>query len=195
MEQLALQQQIELLQQQQQQIAATHQQYVNMGMIPQQQQLPTVNFPASQGQSSMGNMPQFQFPQQQQQQQQQSLGVPIAPPTQPSSHRRNQSALPNMSMGPPPAPSSGAAGSSFEYGQTNNNAGSDVVATKGDIHWPCPRLRRLLSLRSRRERRPDFSFLFLEPAGRLLRRHIALLAPPRVKTKVHQVSNPLPQEA
>ena len=34
-EQLALAQQIEMLQQQQQQIAATHQQYVNMGMIPQ----------------------------------------------------------------------------------------------------------------------------------------------------------------
>ena len=32
-EQLALQQQIDALQQQQQQIAATHQQYVNMGMI------------------------------------------------------------------------------------------------------------------------------------------------------------------
>ena len=34
MEQLAIQQQIELLQQQQQQIQATHQQYVNMGMMP-----------------------------------------------------------------------------------------------------------------------------------------------------------------
>ena len=117
MEQLALQQQIELLQQQQQQIAATHQQYVNMGMIPQQQQLPTVNFPTSQGQVSMAGMPQqvnaFQFPQQLQQQQQQQLGVPLGAPTQPSSHRRNQSALPNMSMGPPPAPSSGAAGSAF----------------------------------------------------------------------------------
>lgn len=52
----------------------------------------------------------FQFPQQLQQQQ---LGVPMNAPTQPSSHRRNQSALPHMSMGPPPAPSSGAAGSAF----------------------------------------------------------------------------------
>ncbi|KAI7544184.1 hypothetical protein KC317_g16083, partial [Hortaea werneckii] len=48
-EQLALAQQIEMLQQQQQQIAATHQQYVNMGMIPQQQQLPN-QFQQLQGQ-------------------------------------------------------------------------------------------------------------------------------------------------
>ena len=121
-EQLALQQQIEILQQQQQQIAATHQQYVNLGMIPQQQQLPTVNFP-NQGQVSMGGMAShvnaFQFPQQLQQQQ---LGVPLGAPTQPASHRRNQSALPNMSMGPPPAPSSGASGSAFnDYGQQNMN--------------------------------------------------------------------------
>ena len=61
----------------------------------------------------------FQFPQQLQQQQ---LGVPLGAPTQPASHRRNQSALPNMSMGPPPAPSSGASGSAFnEYGQQNMN--------------------------------------------------------------------------
>jgi protein SSD1 len=123
-EQLALQQQIELLQQQQQQIAATHQQYVNMGMIPQQQQLPNVNFPTQQGpqiQVTMSGMSPhataFQFPQQLQQQQ---LGVPMNAPTQPSSHRRNQSALPNMGMGPPPAPSSGASGSSYgDFGQPN----------------------------------------------------------------------------
>ena len=52
----------------------------------------------------------FQFPTQLQQQQ---LGVPVNAPTQPASHRRNQSAVPNMSMGPPPAPSSGASGSTF----------------------------------------------------------------------------------
>jgi protein SSD1 len=41
-------------------------------------------------------------------------------PTQPLSHRRNQSALPNMGMGPPPAPSSGASGSNFgEFGGHN----------------------------------------------------------------------------
>lgn len=122
-----MQQQIELLQQQQQQIAATHQQYVNMGMIPQQQQLPNVNFPAQQApqvQVSMSGMSPhanaFQFPQQLQQQQ---LGVPMNAPTQPSSHRRNQSALPNMSMGPPPAPSSGASGSAFgEFSQQNPTA-------------------------------------------------------------------------
>ena len=41
-------------------------------------------------------------------------------PTQPLSHRRNQSALPNMGMGPPPAPSSGASGSAFgDFGGQN----------------------------------------------------------------------------
>lgn len=125
MEQLALQQQIELLQQQQQHIAAQHQQYVQMGMIPQQNQLPTVNFPAQQGpqgQVSMAGISPhanaFHFPQQQLQPQQ--LGVPMNAPSQPSSHRRNQSALPNMSMGPPPAPSAGASGSAFsDYTQQN----------------------------------------------------------------------------
>ena len=132
-EQLALQQQIELLQQQQQQIAATHQQYVNMGMIPQQQQLPTVNFPA-QGQASMGPMPSqlsaFQFPQQLQQQT--KLGIPMGAPNQPS-HRRNQSALPNMSMGPPPAPSSGASGSAYgDFNQQNiNSQGRENNAQRG----------------------------------------------------------------
>lgn len=107
-----------MLQQQQQQIAATHQQYVNMGMIPQQQQLPN-QFQQLQGQMQNLNISPtpnaFQFPQQQQQQQmgQQHLGIPMtggmAPP---SAHRRNQSAMPNMGMGmgPPPAPSSGASG-------------------------------------------------------------------------------------
>ncbi|KAI9676981.1 MAG: hypothetical protein M1817_006820 [Caeruleum heppii] len=55
------------------------------------------------------NMNAFQFPSQLQQQQ---MGPPMNAPTQPSSHRRNQSALPSMGMGPPPAPSSGASGSS-----------------------------------------------------------------------------------
>ena len=125
-EQLALQQQIEQLQQQQQQIAGMHQQYVNMGMIPQQQQLPGTGFPPQpqlQGQASMPGMQQhpgaFQFPPQMQQQQQ--MGVSMNAPTQPASHRRNQSALPNMSnMGPPPAPSSGA--SAFgDFGQQNQS--------------------------------------------------------------------------
>jgi len=120
MEQLALAQQIEMLQQQQQQIAATHQQYVNMGMIPQQQQLPT-QFQQLQGQMqnlsiSPGGAGGFQFPQQQALGQQ-HLGIPLAGGiAQTQSHRRNQSAMPNMgmaNMGPPPAPSSGASGSTF----------------------------------------------------------------------------------
>lgn len=112
MEQLALQQQIELLQQQQQQIAATHQQYVNMGMIQPQPLQGMQGYSPVQAQAAMAGMsPQnsqaFQFPQMQQQ-----MGMnPMNPPTQPASHRRNQSALP--SMGPPPAPSAGAAGSTF----------------------------------------------------------------------------------
>ena len=77
-EQLALAQQIEMLQQQQQQIAATHQQYVNMGMIPQQQQLPN-QFQQLQGQMQnlqvSPNPNAFQFPQQQMGQQQ--LGIPM----------------------------------------------------------------------------------------------------------------------
>lgn len=106
-EQLAIQQQIELLQQQQQQIQATHQQYVNMGMIPPGQPMaPNGAFNPLQ---PMGNMSQnaFQFPNQIPQ------NVSMSAPSQPMSHRRNQSAMPNMGMGPPPAPSAGASGSAF----------------------------------------------------------------------------------
>lgn len=102
MEQLAIAQQIEVLQQQQQQIAATHQQYVNMGMIQPQQHLPG-NFQMP-NVSPHNNQYQFQQPVPQQ-----NLTVPMNPPSQPSAHRRNQSALPNV-MGPPPAPSSGSSG-------------------------------------------------------------------------------------
>jgi len=111
MEQLALAQQIELLQQQQQQIAATHQQYVNLGMIQPQQQLPNQAFAQMQGQIPNNNA--FQFPQQQQQQQQ-HLQLPgsMGPP---AGHRRNQSAMPNMTMGPPPAPSAGSSGPFGEF--------------------------------------------------------------------------------
>ncbi|EAS31496.3 VacB and RNase II family 3'-5' exoribonuclease [Coccidioides immitis RS] len=125
MEQLALQQQIELLQQQQQQIAATHQQYVNMGYLQPQQPLQHMTNAYSptgiQGQGGIPNMPShgnaFQFPQVQQQQ----LGVPMNNPNQPS-HRRNQSAMPNVGMGPPPAPSSGSAYGEFsQQGQTQSS--------------------------------------------------------------------------
>lgn len=126
-EQLAIQQQIELLQQQQQQIAATHQQYVNMGLLQPQQLGQGAGFnPSMQGGGSVGGVsPQvnaFQFPQQaQQQQQQQQLGIPMNAPNQPS-HRRNQSAMPGVAMGPPPAPSSGASGySDFSQQQQQGN--------------------------------------------------------------------------
>lgn len=128
MEQLALQQQIEMLQQQQQQIAATHQQYVNMGMI--QQPLGGVGgySPVQGGVSMAGLSPPnnaFQFPQMQQ------LGT-LNAPTQPASHRRNQSALPGMGMGPPPAPSSGASGSAFsEYNQQAANQNRENMSSRG----------------------------------------------------------------
>jgi protein SSD1 len=129
-EQLAIQQQIELLQQQQQQIQATHQQYVNMGMIPPTQHLaPASGFnPLQQQMPNMSPQTQFQFPNQLQQQ---HLGAPIGAPTQPLSHRRNQSALPNMGMGPPPAPSSGASGSAFgDFSQAAGH-GRENVPTRG----------------------------------------------------------------
>jgi len=119
-EQLAIQQQIELLQQQQQQIQATHQQYVNMGMIPPTQHLaPNGGYnPIQPPMQNLSPQTAFQFPNQLQQQQ---MNAPIGAPTQPLSHRRNQSAMPNMgNMGPPPAPSSGASGSAFgDFGGHN----------------------------------------------------------------------------
>lgn len=60
----------------------------------------------------------FQFPQQFGQQ----MPVPMNAPSQPNTHRRNQSALPNVGMGPPPAPSSGASG----FGDFNNQRGENV---------------------------------------------------------------------
>lgn len=113
MDQLAIQQQIELLQQQQQQLQATHQQYVNMGMIPPSQQLgPGGGFnPLQPAMGNMGHQNAFQFPNQMQQQQ----NVQMGHPNQPMSHRRNQSAIPNMGMGPPPAPSSGASSGGFGH--------------------------------------------------------------------------------
>jgi protein SSD1 len=97
-----LAQQLEMLQQQQQQIAAAHQQYVNVGMLQPQQQMQNFGMQGMQNASPHGNN--YQFPQQMQQQ---HLGIPLNPPTQPSAHRRNQSAAGMGSMGPPPAPSAG----------------------------------------------------------------------------------------
>lgn len=102
---MAIQQQIELLQQQHQQIQA-QQQYLNMGMMPPGQHIPGFN--PVQGMANMSPQTGFQFPNQLPQQ-----NMSMGAPTQPLSHRRNQSAIPNMGMGPPPAPSSGASGSAF----------------------------------------------------------------------------------
>lgn len=132
MEQLAIQQQIELLQQQQQQIQATHQQYVNMGMIPPTQHLaPGSGYnPLQQQMPNISPQNAFQFPNQMQQQQQ--MNAPMGAPTQPLSHRRNQSALPNMGMGPPPAPSAGASGSTFgDFGGQHNRENNSGRGGRG----------------------------------------------------------------
>ncbi|EUC46425.1 hypothetical protein COCMIDRAFT_92798 [Bipolaris oryzae ATCC 44560] len=128
MEQLAIAQQIEVLQQQQQQIAATHQQYVNMGMIQPQQQLGNFQM---QGQmpSVSPQVNNYQFAQQMPQQQQ-HLAVPMNAPAQPSAHRRNQSALPNVGLGPPPAPSSGASGFG-DFGAQQGGQGRENVNPRG----------------------------------------------------------------
>lgn len=122
-EQLAIQQQIEQLQQQQHHIAGIHQQYVNMGMLPpQQQQVPNVNFPQQSGiqPANISQQNAFQFPQQVQSQQ---LNAPLNPQLQAGNHRRNQSAFPNVNMGPPPAPSSGTAFGDFnQQGMSRDNA-------------------------------------------------------------------------
>jgi protein SSD1 len=123
-EQLAIAQQIEVLQQQQQQIAATHQQYVNMGMIQPQQHLGNFQM---QGQIPNVAPNNFQFPQQMAQQ---HLAVPMNAPAQPTAHRRNQSALPNVGMGPPPAPSSGAAGFG-DFGAQQGTQGRENVNPRG----------------------------------------------------------------
>lgn len=128
MEQLALQQQIEMLQQQQQQIAATHQQYVSMGMIPPNM----ANMPGYspvQGQQTLSpnSANNFQFPQMQQQ-----MGMQMNPPQQGGAHRRNQSAaVPGMGMGPPPAPSSGASGFSDMNQQAINQNRENTGAGRG----------------------------------------------------------------
>lgn len=124
MEQLAIQQQIELLQQQQQQLQATYQQ---MSMLPGQPLGAGGYNPLQAAMPNMSPQPGYQFPTQLPQQQ----NVPLAPPTQPLSHRRNQSALPNMGMGPPPAPSSGASGSAFGSFENPQGQGRENASGRG----------------------------------------------------------------
>ncbi|OAA58957.1 Ribonuclease II/R [Niveomyces insectorum RCEF 264] len=126
---VAIQQQIELLQQQQQQIQATHQQYVNMGMIPPTQTLGAGGAfnPLQPNMANMSPQAGFQFPNQLPQQ-----NVSMSMPSQQShSHRRNQSALPNMGMGPPPAPSSGASGSAFGHFENPSAHARENSSTRG----------------------------------------------------------------
>ncbi|KAK4193016.1 hypothetical protein QBC35DRAFT_162304 [Podospora australis] len=122
MEQLAIQQQIELLQQQQQQLT-----YQHMTMLQGAQALGAGFNPLQQAMPNMSPQTGFQFPSQLPQQ-----NVALVPPTQPLSHRRNQSALPNMGMGPPPAPSSGAAGSAFgSFDNSQNQRGENAGGRGG----------------------------------------------------------------
>jgi protein SSD1 len=122
-EQLAIQQQIELLQQQQQQLQATYQQ---MSMLPGQPMGAGGYNPLQAAMTNMSPQAGFQFPAQLPQ-----PNVPLAPPTQPLSHRRNQSALPNMGMGPPPAPSSGASGSAFGNFENTQPQGRENIGGRG----------------------------------------------------------------
>jgi len=126
MDQIAIQQQIELLQQQQQQLQA--QQYVNSlnMMQPGGQMSAPGTFNPMQPPNMANLSPQtaFQF----QQMPQQNVAMP---PTQPLSHRRNQSAFPNMGMGPPPAPSSGSSGSAFGNNDNSGTHGRENAGTRG----------------------------------------------------------------
>ena len=100
-------------------------------MIPPTQHLapPNAFNPLQQQMPNMSPQPSFQFPNQLQQQ---HMGAPMGAPTQPLSHRRNQSALPNMGMGPPPAPSSGASGSAFgDFNQAGGHARENVPMRGG----------------------------------------------------------------
>lgn len=127
-EQLALQHQIEMLQAQQQQMLNAHQQYVALGMMQQgQPHLAQSNYNPVQPQLSQLSQPQhgFQFPQPQ--------NVPLGAPTQPSAlnHRRQGSAM----GGPPPAPSSGTAGTgageSGSGGPQRRPSGGQTSGTPG----------------------------------------------------------------
>ncbi|KXJ92701.1 hypothetical protein Micbo1qcDRAFT_145766 [Microdochium bolleyi] len=134
MEQLAIQQQIELLQQQQQQLQATHQQYMNMGMIAPGQIPAGGQFnPLQPNMANIAPQNAFQFPSQLPQQQNVSMG---GAPGQPMTHRRNQSALPNMNVGPPPAPSSGASGSTFGQFESPAGQGRGESASRGGRGGP-----------------------------------------------------------
>lgn len=132
MEQLAIQQQIDLLQQQQQQIQATHQQYVNMTMIPPaQHQAQTGGYNSLQQQHMHGvpQQPPLQF---QNQMQQPQIKPNMSAPSQPLTHRRNQSAVPSMGMGPPPAPSSGYSGTGYyDFGAQNREGNSSKSGRGG----------------------------------------------------------------
>ncbi|KAI0205124.1 hypothetical protein F4808DRAFT_273759 [Astrocystis sublimbata] len=128
MEQFAIQQQIDLLQQQQQQIQATQQQYMNMNMMQASQLGAGGQYPLQPNMVNMSPQAAFQFPNQLPQQQNVQMGAP----NQPMSHRRNQSALPNVGMGPPPAPSSGASGSAFGHFENIPGQNRDGAAPRGN---------------------------------------------------------------
>ncbi|KAF2401418.1 RNB-domain-containing protein [Trichodelitschia bisporula] len=127
-EQLQLAQQYDYLQQQHQQLASA-QQFMNMGLLHPQMQgnfaVPGQPGNASPHGGQFGFMPQVQQP---------HIQVPhMGAPTQPSAHRRNQSALPGLSsMGPPPAPSAGVYGQSNTYGLNSQHLqGRENVHPRG----------------------------------------------------------------
>lgn len=121
-EQIALERQIQVLREQQNHIAA------NMGMM-QQSLGGMAGYSPVLGQLQTAGTPPnnaSQFPQMQ------PLVSNLSPPTQPASHGGNQSALPGMGIGPPPAPSSGASGSAFtEYNQQAANQNRENSSSRG----------------------------------------------------------------
>lgn len=120
MDQLSIQQLLAAQQQQINELNAQAQYVQNMSMMGGQ---PVPGYNIVQGMPGMQQQASYQFPGQLPQQN-------MAMPAQPLSHRRNQSAIPNMGIGPPPAPSSGAAGSAFgnfelpQQPQGRENAGA-----------------------------------------------------------------------
>lgn len=102
-----------------------------MGLLQPQPPLQNLQaFSPLQGQSSVSGLSpgnSFQFAQLQTPQQH-----PIGPAQ--SSHRRNQSALPNLGMGPPPAPSSGTSASPYaDLGALGQGQGIGHVRENGSI--------------------------------------------------------------
>lgn len=156
-EQLAIQQQIEALQQQQQQIAA-HQQYINMGMMQQQPQHQMPSAYAPNPNQMAPQLSAFQFPQFQPQQ----------PTGMAGAHRRHNSLLPNNSMGPPPAPSSGTSGAGYNENMNPRGVRSSVSAAAGHTRrhsLALPEAKKAAELAEQKRKTSGFQFPIPQAGG------------------------------